>query len=119
MSFLYPNKVDIVIPWGFSTKRGEDALKKSKVEKAALCGLYQELLDLVGYEHMMILYEYYHGQQVNFPARIYDKEYLLLYLKEHYASTNIKTLSRQLGYSERWIRKLIRKIESEEACPIS
>ena len=72
--------------------------------------VYKELFDLVGYENMLKLYKQYKGFQVNFPTRLYSKEYVREVVKEEYDGSNTKALARKLGYSERWIRKIAENV---------
>ena len=79
-----------------------------KGEQADISGLndvYRELCDLVGYENMLKLYKQHKGFQVNFPTRLYSKDYVREVLKKEYNGSNTKELARRLGYSERWIRE--------------
>ena len=87
---------------------------KAPVPKEALNDVYREIEELVGFENMEKLHEYYKGQMLSFPTRIYAKQYILDVLKEEYDGSNVKVLARKLGYSERWIRRLIKKIDEEE-----
>ena len=41
--------------------------------------------------------------------RLYSKKYVLDYIKENYDGTNVKKLSRDLGYTEKWIKQIIYK----------
>ena len=84
-----------------------------KGEQADISGLndvYRELCDLVGCENMLKLYAQYKGFQVNFPTRLYSKDYVREVLKKEYNGSNTKELARRLGYSERWIRKIVEGI---------
>lgn len=85
-----------------------------KIKEEALNSFYRELAQVVGLENMEKLYDYYKGQQLSFPIRIYDKEYVLQVLKEEYDGTNAKALSRKLGYSERWIKQLAKNLEKRD-----
>ena len=69
--------------------------------------IYSDMVEILGEEITHKIYQYYRGQQVFFPMRLYSKEYTVNYLQEHYNSKNLKELSRNLGYSERWIKQLI------------
>lgn len=71
-------------------------------------GIYREMIELIGEEMTQKIYHYYKGQQITFPVRMYSKEYMRNYLSEHYNGQNIRQLSRELGYSERWIRQLMK-----------
>ncbi|MEA5010994.1 MAG: Mor transcription activator family protein [Angelakisella sp.] len=76
-----------------------------------LYALYLELSQLVGYDNMMKLYTYYKGQQLNFPVRLYSKQYILDILSSEYDGSNARELARKTGYSERWVRCLIKQHE--------
>lgn len=88
-----------------------------KGEQADISGLndvYRELCDLVGYENMLKLYAQYKGFQVNFPTRLYSKEYVREVVKKESDGSNTKELARKLGYSERWIRKIVEEVSEKE-----
>ena len=72
-------------------------------------GIYKDMVEILGEEITLKIYENYKGQQVTFPMRLYSKEYIIKYLKENYNGNNIKQLSRELGYTERWIKQIINK----------
>lgn len=72
-------------------------------------GIYCDMYEILGEETTKKIYEYYKGQQVTFPMRLYSKDYILKYLSDKYDGTNLKQLSRNLGYTERWVKRLIDK----------
>lgn len=72
-------------------------------------GIYSDMVEILGEEITHKIYQYYRGQQVSFPMRLYSKKYTMNYLQKHYNGKNLKELSRQLGYSERWIKQLIQR----------
>lgn len=76
--------------------------------------IYRELAELIGIDKTIKIYNNYKGLQVNFPTRLYDREYIINQAIE--ASKNGKStrdLAVQYGYSERWIRKMI--LENEKS----
>ena len=75
----------------------------------ALNDVYREIADLVGYDDAMILYTHFKGQQITFPVRLFNTEHIRELLKEQYDGTNAKKLARTYGYSERWIKELLKK----------
>ena len=79
-------------------------------------GIYSDMVEALGEEMTHKIYQYYRGQQVSFPMRLYSKTYTEKYLKQHYNGKNLRDLARTLGYSERWIKQLIDQfgIESKE-----
>lgn len=69
--------------------------------------IYEEMANLIGVEDTIKIYEYFKGQQIIFPQRLYNKEYVAKYVREHYNGTNIKELSRKFDYSDRRIRQFL------------
>ncbi|MDU1855557.1 Mor transcription activator family protein [Clostridium baratii] len=72
-------------------------------------GIYKDMIEVLGEKVTLEVYKNYKGQQVTFPMRLYSKKYVLDYIKENYDGTNVKQLSRDLGYTEKWIRQIIYK----------
>lgn len=83
--------------------------KLSDVE--ALNSVYRELVELIGFENTEKLFYHYKGQQISFPSRIYDKQYIKAYLKEQYDGKNTKELARRINYSKQWVRKKIKTLK--------
>ncbi|EOU1475185.1 hypothetical protein LTX13_002716 [Clostridium perfringens] len=48
---------------------------------------------------------------MNFPMRLYSKEYIEEYLIKNYNGKNLKELSKKLDYTTNWLRKMLNKIE--------
>ena len=78
-------------------------------ELNALNEVYREMVDLIGYDNTMILYTHFKGQQVTFPIKLFKADYIKAILKKQYDGTNAKNLARTYGYSERWIKELLKK----------
>lgn len=76
-------------------------------------GIYSDMVEILGEEITHKIYQYYRGQQVSFSMRLYSREYTMNYLQKHYNGKNLRELSRKLGYSERWIKKLIQRFINE------
>lgn len=75
----------------------------------ALNDVYREIAELIGYDNAMILYTHFKGQQVTFPIKLFSSEYICETLKQQYDGTNAKQLARTYGYSERWIKELVKR----------
>ena len=73
-------------------------------------GIYQELIELLGLEVTIKIHEHFKGQQVNFPMRLHSKAYVMKELQGKSVSDG-KELAKKLGYTENWVRKLLKKIE--------
>lgn len=77
------------------------------VESKDFNGIYEDMCENLGQEIVRDIYNYYKGQQITFPMRLYSKEYVIKYISDKYDGKNIKQLARELEYSERWIKQLI------------
>lgn len=80
------------------------------IDKSDFNGIYEELIELLGLEVTIKIHEYFKGQQVNFPMRLHSKVYVMKELQGKSVSDS-KELAKKLGYTENWIRKLLKKIE--------
>ena len=46
-------------------------------------GIYKDMVEVLGEEITLKIYENYRGQQVTFPMRLYSKSYILEYLNKN------------------------------------
>ena len=83
------------------------------MEADNLMGIYREIARSTSVETAVEMYELFKGQQIIFPQKLYNREFMIAYIKENFNGHNIRELSRMFGYSDRWIRRLI---YSEETC---
>ncbi|WP_253199171.1 Mor transcription activator family protein [Clostridium gasigenes] len=84
------------------------------IDKSDFNGIYEELIELLGLEVTIKIYEYLKGQQVSFPMRLYSKAYVIKELQNK-SLINSKELARKLGYTDNWIRKLFKEIEGSNS----
>ncbi len=66
------------------------------------------MLTVLQFEDILMIHQAYKGLQVTFPKRLYSKEYVQEKVKQEYNGKNLKELSKRYGYSERWIRQMIK-----------
>ncbi len=88
--------------------------QEEEINVNGLNDVYKDLCDLIGVDNMQKLYAQYKGFQISFPTRLYSKEYVREVVKREYNGSNTKALARKLGYSERWIRKIVEEVSSSE-----
>ncbi len=86
---------------------------KIKVDNQFLNGIYKDLAALVGEENAKNIYNEYRGQQITFPVEFYSKEYIYTQIAGEYNGDNLKQLATKYQYSERTIRRILKKSESE------
>lgn len=50
--------------------------------------------------------------------KLYSNEYVEKYIIENYDKKSVRYMSRELGYSDKWIQKLIKKLKIREESSI-
>ena len=86
----------------------------SKLKCENLNGVYNDIANLLGIETALKLHAAYRGQQITFPVRIYTKEYIASKIVDEYNGSNVKQLATKFGYSEKWIRKILKEYRNDE-----
>ena len=70
-------------------------------------GIYAEIAAQVDGETATKIYRMLRGQTVNFPQKLYNRDYVRCFLREHREEYNVRELARMFGYSDRRIRQFI------------
>ena len=80
-----------------------------------LNGVYSELANLLGIDAVLKIHSAYRGQQMSFPVQLFSKDFLKKQIVKEYDGYNVKQLATKYGYSEKWIRKILKEhIDQEE-----
>lgn len=82
---------------------------EKKTEFYIYNGIYEDMVDYLGLETTVKIYERYKGQQVNFPVKLHSMEYIVEQLSKNNDSKYIKDIARKYGYTEQWLRRMIKK----------
>lgn len=77
--------------------------------EGSLNGIYEELSQLFGIDMTIKIYEHFKGQQICFPVRLFSQSFVISEIARCYDGTNINALARKFGYSERWVREMLKK----------
>ena len=87
-----------------------DFMSDNTKQNDRLNGVYATMNDIIGYENVEKLYIHFKGTQVNFPTKLFSKEYVVEEAKRNYDGTNayINRIAVKYSYSERTIRKLLK-----------
>lgn len=93
----------------------EGGLLTDNISKDQLNGIYSDLCGLIGLENTLVIYSAFKGEQVTFPMRLISKDFSVQRICERYDGTNLKQLASEYGYSERWVREIIKKNEMKGA----
>lgn len=81
----------------------------SKNPKPVLNGVYETISELIGFENTVEIYKCFAGSQINFPTRLFSKEFVLQEAIKTYdgTSASINKIAVKYKYSERTVRKLL------------
>ena len=90
-------------------KMGSDEIKSEYLN-----GAYREIANLLGSEAALKIHSAYRGQQITFPVQLFSKEYLKKQIAKEYDGGNIKQLATKYGYSEKWIRRILKDYGCEK-----
>ena len=82
-----------------------------KIEKDDFRGIYAEMSEILEEEIVRIIHKHYKGQQINFPMKLHSNQYLEKYIIENYHRKGVREMSRDLGYSDKWVKQLIKKLK--------
>ena len=81
----------------------------SNIKCEYLNGAYSELANLLGIEAVLKVHSAYRGQQITFPVQLFSKEFLKKQIVDEYNGYNIKQLATKYGYSEKWVRQILKE----------
>lgn len=84
------------------------SIDSKNIEIEHLNGIYCDLADLLGTDAVLKIYEMYRGQQMTLPVQLFNKEYILCRITGEFNGYNIKQLATKFGYSEKWVRKILK-----------
>ena len=83
-------------------------MSPDEIQSDQLAHIYCELAELIGTEAALKIHAAYRGQQINFPVNLFTKEFVQEQILREYDGTNVKQLASKFGYSEKWIRTIIK-----------
>ena len=82
----------------------------SKNTEPVLNGVYEIMSELIGFDNTVKIYKHFAGSQINFPTKLFSKEFVLQEAIKIYdgTSTSINKIATKYNYSERTVRKLLK-----------
>ncbi len=75
--------------------------------------VYKELAEMLGIDAALKIFGQFKGQQVSFPIRLYNSDFVRTSVIREYNGSNIRTLAKKYDYSEKTIRRML-KTENDE-----
>lgn len=79
-----------------------------------LNGIYKEMAEVLNFETVVMIFEHFKGQQVTFPTKLMSTEFTIRQILREYNGKNVKMLAKKYGFSERWIRKVVKLHNSSD-----
>lgn len=83
-------------------------MNENELKPEYLCGIYSEIAALLGTDAALKLHNRFRGTQVSFPVELLSREYIFEKIKQEYNGSNIRELATKYGYTEKWIRKIVK-----------
>ena len=82
--------------------------EKEDIKAENLNGVYSELVAVIGLDGVIKLHSKYRGTQLFFPLDFFSKEYIIGRIVKEFNGHNIRELAIRYGYTEKWIRKILK-----------
>lgn len=73
-----------------------------------LNGAYSELATLLGIDAALKIHAKYRGTQMFFPLELFSRDFIVSQIVSEYNGYNVKDLATKYGYTEKWIRKILK-----------
>lgn len=70
-------------------------------------GIYAEIAAQIDSETAIKIFETLRGQNVIFPQKLFNRDYVRAFIREHHGEYTVRELSQMFGYSDRRIRQFI------------
>lgn len=65
-------------------------------------------------EAVLEIYKKYRGTQLFFPVELYSGSFIRRQIVAEYDGRNVRYLATKYGYTEKWIRKILKEERGEE-----
>lgn len=89
-------------------------VQMARKDPELLNSVYKEISEKLGMDTAMDIYQLFKGQQVTFPMRFFNVECIREIIAQEYDGTNVKKLAVKYGYSEKTVRRIVRKNVEEK-----
>ena len=78
------------------------------------CEVYKELAELVGESGAKKIWTHYRGLSIQFPQRLYSKEYTRQFIGENLDTMKPKEMAKLLSLTERRVRQIVKEMKEEK-----
>ena len=83
-------------------------MNPDEIKNEYLSGVYQDMAEVIGIDSVLKIHQSFRGQTVCFPVDLFNRHYIACQIIKEYDGHNIKKLASKFGYSEKWIRKILK-----------
>lgn len=83
-------------------------------ESDLLNDIYREIGEKLGLDVAIEIYQMFKGQQITFPVHLFNAKRIQKEIIKEYDGSNINSLARKYGYSEKTIRRIIKDSVGED-----
>ena len=90
-------------------KLSKEVMLMAENDTEMLNSVYKEVSERLGIDVAMEIYKMFKGQQISFPVRFLNPERTKKAIIQEYDGENIRMLATKYGYSEKTIRRIIKK----------
>lgn len=84
-------------------------MEMAEQDSEFLNSVYREISEKMGIDAAMEIYQMFKGQQICFPVRFFNSSKIHRMIAEEYDGTNLRSLAAKYSYSEKTIRRIIKK----------
>lgn len=86
-------------------KRQKEVIKSLNPE--VFTGIYAEIAAEIDSETARKIFEMLRGQVVVFPQKLYSRDYVRTFVREHRGEYSVREMAKMFGYSDRRIRQFV------------
>ncbi len=86
-----------------------EVMEMAKSDKELLNNVYREICESMGTDVAMEMYRLFKGQQITFPVRFFNPSCIQRKIVEEYNGNNVGLLAKKYDYSEKTVRRIIKK----------
>lgn len=84
-------------------------MEMAEQDSEFLNSVYREISEKLGSDVALEIYKMFKGQQICFPVRFFNSAKIHRMIVEEYDGTNLRALAAKYSYSEKTIRRIIKK----------
>ena len=95
-------------------REGGGILEK-EIKSSKFNDIYEELADYLGSDIAIKIFQRYKGQQITFPVKLYAMQYIVEQIAQNKHGESVKEIARKYGYTEQWIRRMMKKRQTKES----